>query len=147
MRTPEEIAEALVFYSDEGDGKWRHYAIVGSKVTRFNDELEARDTVKCHRRMIADAIRDRDDEWVQMALADAPVSAERMAEIKSEHETSRGTTTYAAGITRVRLLDEMFDLIDHLQARVALLSRDTGYTEGYAAGRAAADREQREEAP
>lgn len=140
MRTPEEIAEALVFYTDECDGEWRHYVTVGQKVARFNDELEARDTTKCHRRTIADAIRARDNEWMQMAMQDAPVSAGRLTEIRHDF----ADRVYVIEPERDR---DLLALIDHLQARVALLSRDTGYTEGYAAGRAAADREQREEAP
>jgi hypothetical protein len=137
VRTPEEVAEGLVWAKPSGESLGGHTIAIRGAAGRSWNAREVPDFVAELRRQIAAAVRAAREEMFAHALGEPPVTREGLEQAREQFENlaalgfqgdARGVFAYAA----------------HLEARVAHLARDSGYSEGYEAGLEAGRREEAE---
>jgi hypothetical protein len=136
--TPEERAEALVAVV-AGDliGDW-YVAVGGVQLSVAGFTPDDRDrTLRSLRAEVALVVREAEADLIPSAIrAEQPVGEERLAELRARGswEFDGFTMGYARDSTHGQVA-ELLSLLDYYRACVVALASETGYRDGYDAGR------------
>jgi hypothetical protein len=144
----EERAAGLVKTGENPGGFQEHAVVVAGTMFPCRDLLYADWVAESIRNALADALEAHAAEAVAEALReglrDAPVAGARVEAARRYAEWldggSFGEVPPEVDQPWHKDVLELCSLVDHLQARVALMAQDGGWRDGYEAGRAEARR-------